>query len=156
MGRILRGRWCLVASAALAVSGLPPARAAAEGHLVELTMQVQEHMQGMPALPAHTVTRQICLPEGSFDQHALAQLQSGPSCQVTHYDRQGDTVTFDAVCTAPQAVTSHGVFHLTGGTDFTGTVQTAMDMAGHAVTVDTAYTGKGAGSCTPAPPQASR
>lgn len=156
MGRISRGGRCLGVLAALAVSGMPAAWAAAEGHLVELNMQVQEQMQGMSALPAHTVTRQICLADGALDQRALAQLQSGTACQVTHYDKQGDTVSFDAVCTAPQAVTSHGVFHLTGGADFTGTVQTAMSVAGHAVTVDTAYTGKEVGSCTPAAPQGSR
>lgn len=149
MARMLRRGWSLMAWATLAVAGMPPAWAAVPGRLMELTMQVQEHMQGMSALPAHTMTRQICLAEGVFDQRALAQLQAGSSCQVTRYDKQGDVVSFDAVCTAPQKVTSHGEFRLTGGADFTGTVQTAMDVAGHAVTVDTAYTGKAIGTCTP-------
>ena len=140
--------FCIVVlgvSAALGARG----RAAEEGQLMQLTMHVQEHIAGMAALPAHTVSRQICVKAGSFDPKAFAQLQSSAKCTMIHYEKQGDVVTFDETCAAPQAVTNHGVFQLTGGADFTGTMLTSMQAAGHAVTVDTAYTGKKIGSCAP-------
>jgi len=153
-GKLRRGICLGVLGSVAALS--TPGWAAAEGQLMELTMRVQEHMEGMPALPAHTVTRQICSQAGSFDPHELARLPSDAKCNITHYEKRGDVVRFDETCAAPQTVTSHGVFHLSSGSDFTGTMRTSMDAAGHAVTVDTAYTGKKVGSCDPAQQQASR
>jgi hypothetical protein len=154
MYKQLRSGFCLGVFGAMAALSTPGW--AADGQLMDLTMHIQEHMEGMPALPAHTVTRQICSQAGPFDPHALAQLQSDAKCKITQYEKQGDVVSFVEICAAPQSVTSQGVFHLTGGPDFTGTMHTSMDAAGHAVTVDTAYTGKQVGSCDPAQQPTSR
>lgn len=148
MHKRLRIGYCVgVLAAAAALSA--PAWAAADGQLMEVTVRVQQQMEGMPTLPAHTMSRKICTKDGSFDRHTLEQLQSRTECSITHYEKQGNVVTFDATCTGPVSVTSHGEFHLTGGSDFTGTMRTSMQAAGHAMTVDTAYTGKKIGSCTP-------
>ena len=57
----------LVAAAALSAPGW----AATDGQLMELTVNVTRQMAGMPALPAHTTSRQICTKDGSFDRHTL-------------------------------------------------------------------------------------
>lgn len=127
----------------------PPA-SSSNGNLVELTMRVTEHMAGMPAIPPHTVQRKLCMQAGGFDPEALqdAQQRASQMCTITHYVKQGDTVTFDQMCKVNgEAVASHGVFHLGTDFNFTGTTHTAMNAAGRAITVDGNYVGKHIGSC---------
>ncbi|HEX7325893.1 MAG TPA: DUF3617 family protein [Rhodanobacteraceae bacterium] len=145
-----------VGVAAGAVFAARPAIAAqpATGHRVELTVRVHEHMAGVPAIPVHTVQRKICMQAGGFDPEALrsAKQRASKLCRITHYVKDGDTVTFDQMCKADgESIASHGVFHLGTGFNFTGTTHTAMNAAGHAITVDANYAGKSIGTCTYTP-----
>ncbi|HEU0196545.1 MAG TPA: DUF3617 family protein [Nevskiaceae bacterium] len=132
------------------------AAAAAPGQLVDLTVRVQESMTGMPAIPPRTMHRQACMAStGHFDPHALEQARKTNDCHIEHYQRKGEVVTYDMICTKPEAVTSHGTFHVKSAADFTGTMHTRLTAAGHAISVTTDYTAKPVGSgkatCTPPP-----
>lgn len=134
-----------VAAAAMSVPAL-----AANGNLVELTIQTEEHMPDMPqmaSIPPQTVTRKICIGAGRFDPQQLLKAESGSDCKLTNYKMSGDVITFDESCTRPAAVTSHGEFHVSGSGDFTGKMHTEMNAAGHAISVDSSYQGKKVGSC---------
>jgi hypothetical protein len=131
----------------LGVAALAAPVWAGSGQLMDLTIHVKETMAGMAPMPPRTLQKKICTQPGQFDPQAFVAAQSKSDCKITNYKRDGKTVTFDEVCTAPMAVTSHGVFHLADGQDFTGTMHTAFSAAGRAVTVDTDYTGKQDGSC---------
>jgi Protein of unknown function (DUF3617) len=134
------------------VLAVPAWSADADGNLMALTIHIKQTMTGMAAMPARTLTTKVCTRPGHFDPHALHDNPGKARCKVTNYRMQGNVITFDEVCTAPMAITSHGVFHVTGGADFTGTTHTAFNAAGHAVQVDTDYVGKKVGSCTYTPP----
>ncbi|HEU0276523.1 MAG TPA: DUF3617 family protein [Rhodanobacteraceae bacterium] len=130
-----------------------PLRAASDtGHLMALTVEVHQTMAGAPALPPHTFVRQVCTRPGTFDAKAFVREQSQTGCQLENYSRKGNEVSFDEVCTGAESSTSHGTFQLTDGADFTGDMHTAFTAAGHAVTVDTHYTGKALGTCKYVPP----
>lgn len=135
---------CLGMAAWLA---LPALATPASGQQVDLTVHVKESMAGMASIPARTLNRKLCLQAGQFDPQAFVRAQSMSDCKITNYKKDGKTITFDEVCSAPQAVTSHGQFELTGGAGFTGTMTTAFSAGGHAVTVASEYTGKPDGTC---------
>lgn len=122
-------------------------------NLMQVTMHMQETMSGMPAMPPHTVQTKVCTKAGQFDASALNRAKA--QCKMTHYEKKGNVITFDQVCAGPQSITNHGVFHLGPGADFTGNMHTALNAAGHAVTVDTDYTGKRVGGCTYKSPKGS-
>lgn len=136
----------------VAAVAVPAWAASSSGNLIDLTVHVQQTMAGMGALPARTLEKKICMHPGDFDPQAFARAESQSDCKLQHYAQHGKVVTFDMACTGKQPVTSHGEFHLTGGANFTGTMHTAFSAAGHAITVDTAYTGKQVGTCTYQPP----
>lgn len=131
-----------------------PGWAAGDGQLITLDMRVEEAIAGLPALPPHALSRQVCWAFGTFDPKALAELQASTQCTMTHYARQGDVVTFDVSCAGPQPTASHGEFHMTGGMGFTGSMHTTAQAAGHDITIDTTYTGTPGAACTPPPKQA--
>ncbi len=133
-------------------AALPLDAAADSGHLMALTVQVQQTMAGAPAIPPHTLVRQMCMRPGAFDAKAFVHEQSQSGCQLRNYTRQGNTVTFDEVCEGAEPSTSHGTFQLTDGADFTGDMHTAFSAAGRAITVDTHYAGKQLGACKYSPP----
>lgn len=139
----------------LGVAALAAPAWAGSGHLMDVTIHVKESMAGMAPIPSRTLQKKICTQPGKFDPQALVAAQSKSDCKITNHRRDGKTVTFDEVCTAPMAVTSHGVFHLTDSQGFTGTMHTAFNAAGRAVTVDTDYTGKQGGNCDYQPPKTS-
>lgn len=144
---LLAGTLVLVGAATL------PLRAATDtGHLMALTVEVRQTMTGAPAIPPHTLVRQVCMRPGTFDAKAFVRAQSQAGCQLKNYSRQGNQVSFDEVCTGAESSTSHGTFQITDGADFTGDMHTAFTAAGHAVTVDTHYTGKRLGACKYSPP----
>lgn len=132
----------LVTGALMAVPAV-----AANGNLMQLTIKVVESMTGMAAMPARTMTRKICMTTGKFNPQAMLRRKSGTDCKITNYKMNGKLVTFDESCTQPAAVTSHGVFHLGDGPNFTGKMHTEMTAAGHKITVDSSYIGKRVGSC---------
>lgn len=74
----------LVAAAILVVPAL-----AADGNLVQLTIQTEEHMAGMSAIPAHTLTRKVCMSAGRFDPEQLLKAESQTDCKLTNYKKQG-------------------------------------------------------------------
>ena len=151
MQRHIASAWLWSGVGAAVLLALPVVAAPASGNLIDLTVRVQEQMAGMATIPPRTLNKKICVQAGAFDPEAFVRAQSKSDCKITHYKKDGQTVTFDEVCTVPAAVTSQGVFHLTGDAGFTGTMHTAFSAGGHAVTVDSAYTGKPAGTCTYTP-----
>lgn len=120
---------------------------AANGNLMQLTIKVVENMAGMASMPAQTVTRKICMGTEKFDPQEMLRQQSGTDCKISNYKMDGKVITFDESCTKPAAVTAHGEFHLGDGPNFTGTMHTEMNAAGHAITVDSSYTGERVGAC---------
>lgn len=138
-----------------ALAAAPLRAAPAKGLLMDLTVHTKEQMSGMPTMPAHTLHRKICTRPGEFDPRAFVQSESKASCKIKNYKKSGNRVTFDVTCSGPQPVTSHGEFHLTAGSGFTGSMHTSLSAAGHAVTVNSEFTGKRAGTCTYEPPKAS-
>lgn len=124
---------------------------AANGKLVQLTVQTEDHMAGVPSIPTQTVVRKICSGAGHFDPEQLLKAEAKTDCKITHYKMHGKDVSFDQVCTKPVAVLSHGEFHLTDAADFTGKLHTEINMAGHAMSIDTSYTGKQIGTCNYVP-----
>lgn len=128
--------------------------AAASGHLMDLTVQVRQTMSGMAPLAPRTLHKKICLQPGDFDPRAFVTAESRSECVIHNYAKRGNVVTFDMACTGAEPVTSHGEFKL-AGPDFTGSMHTAFNAAGHAITVDTDYTGKQVGACDYHAPAAS-
>jgi hypothetical protein len=129
---------------------------AGDGSLMEVTTTMKQSMPGMPAMPSHTLTRKVCSAPGSFDPHALNKMNPHSQCEIANFKKQGDTVTFDQVCTAPMAMTMHGTFRTTGGANFTGSMHASFDAGGgHPMTMDTEYTGKQIGTCDYKPPKTS-
>jgi hypothetical protein len=129
---------------------------AGDGSLMEVTTTVKHSMSGMPAMPSRTMTHRVCSAPGAFDPHALNKMDPNNQCKIANFKKQGDTVTFDQVCTAPMAMTMHGTFRTTGGANFTGSLHaTFVAGGGHPMTVDTEYTGKQVGTCDYKPPRAS-
>lgn len=126
---------------------------AGDGSLMEVTTTIKQSMSGMPAMPSRTMSHKVCTQPGSFDPHTLTRLNSHNQCKITNFKKQGDTVTFDQVCTAPMAMTMHGTFQMTGGSNFTGSMHASFDAGGgRPMTVDTGYAGKQIGSCNYTPP----
>lgn len=143
----------VIGVAALAAA---PLRAAPErGLLMDLTVHTKEQMSGMPAMPPRTLHKKICTRPGEFDPRAFVQAESQTTCKIKNYKKSGKLVTFDVTCSGPEPVTSHGEFHLTAGSGFTGSMHTSLSAVGHAVTVDSEFTGKRAGTCTYKPPKTS-
>jgi hypothetical protein len=134
-----------------AMSAEPVWAAGTAGNLMQLTIQAVEHMAGMPVMPPHTVSQKVCMSAKRFDPEQMLRKQSQTDCKITNYKMNGKVITFDETCTQPAAITSHGEFHLGDGPNFTGTMHTEMSMEGHAITVDTSYTGERVGSCTYTP-----
>lgn len=116
------------------------------GTLIDFHMTATASMQGMPAMPARSIERKVCMAPGKFDPQAL--LHQGNDCTVSHYQVQGDTTTFHVACTTPQAVTSDGKFQRRADGGFDGTMHSAMNAGGRAVTVETTYQGTPGGQCT--------
>lgn len=144
-----------VLGALLATAAAPSMAAGGDGSLMEVTTTIKQSRSGMPAMPSRTMTSKVCSAPGAFDPHTLEKLNSHNQCKTTHFKKQGDTVTFDQVCTAPVAMTMHGTFRTTGGANFTGSMHASFDAGGHPMTVDTEYTGKQIGTCDYQPPRAS-
>lgn len=142
----------LAATLGVAGAALPLHAASDTGHLMALTVEVHQTMAGAPAIPPHTLVRQMCMRPGTFDAKAFVREQSQSGCQLKNYRREGNQVSFDEVCEGAEASTSHGTFQLTDGSDFTGDMHTAFSAAGRAITVDTHYTAKAIGACTYSPP----
>lgn len=134
-----------------------PAWAATDnGQWLDLTVHVRQTMSGMAPIAPRTLHKKICVAAGAFDPQAFAKAESRAECAIRSYAKHGNTVTFDVVCGGAEPTTSHGEFQLTGGPDFTGSMHTEFSAAGHAITVDTEYTGKHLpGTCAYAPPTAS-
>jgi len=129
---------------------------AGDGSLMEVTTTIKQSMSGMPAMPSRTMTHKVCSAPGSFDPHALNKMNPHNQCTIANFKKQGDTVTFDQVCTVPVAITMHGTFRTTGGANFTGSLHATFDAGGgHPMTVDTEYTGKQVGTCDYPPPKTS-
>lgn len=138
---------CSFAVLALALSGTALAAPAQSGTKVDLRITTTLSMQGTAMAP-RTANRTVCAAPGKLDPSVFAH--EGGDCKVSDYREQGDTTTFHLACTTPEVVTSDGVFHRHPNGGFDGTMHTAMTAAGHAMTVETAYQGTPAGSCTPA------
>ncbi|MGH8228652.1 MAG: DUF3617 domain-containing protein [Steroidobacteraceae bacterium] len=146
----------LTGAIGIAALAAAPLRAAPEkGLLMDLTVHTKEQMSGVPAIPPRTLHKKICTRPGEFDPRAFVRAESQASCKIEHYKKSGKLVTFDVTCSGPQPVTSHGEFHLTADSGFTGTMHTSLSAAGHAVTVDSQFTGQRAGTCTYKPSKAS-
>ncbi|TAN06020.1 MAG: DUF3617 family protein [Rhodanobacteraceae bacterium] len=143
----------MMVGALLVAIALPVWAAGGNGNLMQITTHVRQTMSGMPPIPPRTLTSTVCTRAGQLDRQGLAELNSKGQCKITQYQKQGNVIRFEEVCTAPMAVTSRGEFHLTGGPDFTGSMHTTFSAAGHAIAVDTAYTGKKLGSCNYQPPK---
>lgn len=140
----------------VAMAAAPAWAAGGDGSLMEVTTTVKQSMAGMPAMPSRTLTRKVCSAPGSFDPHALNKMDPHSQCKIANFRKQGDTVTFDQVCTAPMAMTMHGTFRTTGGANFTGSMHATFDAGGgQPMTVDTEYAGKQVGTCDYKPPKAS-
>lgn len=153
----MRKRWpCVWWVGCAALVAWPVWAAAASGRWLDLTVHVKQTLSGMAPMAPRTLHKKICVGAGAFDARAFAKAESRSECSIQHYAERGNTVTFDVVCGGAEPTTSHGEFQLTGGPDFTGSMHTEFGAAGHAVTVDTDYTGKQAGgTCTYPPPKAS-
>jgi hypothetical protein len=145
----MRSKTCFALAAGFCVAAMITAPAwAADGsdNLMQVTMRMTEHMSGMPAMPPRSIQTKVCTRAGQFDASALNRTKG--QCKTTHYEKKGNVITFDQMCAGPQSITNHGVFHVGPGADFIGSMHTALNAAGHAVTVDTEYTGKRVGGCT--------
>lgn len=154
----MKTRWpeTTALGALLAMAAVPALAAGGDGSLMEVTTTIKQSMSGMPAMPSRTMSHKVCTQPGSFDPHTLNRLNSHNQCEVTNFKKQGDTVTFDQVCTAPMAMTMHGTFRTTGGSNFTGSMRASFDAGGgHPMTVETGYVGKQIGTCDYTPPKAS-
>lgn len=126
--------------------------------LMDVTTHMTMQMPGMPAMPPRTMQHQVCMPAGKFDPHAMQRAVSRGTkhvCRVEHYAMHGNQISYDMMCKAPNAVTSHAVVQLKGDGGFTGTTHTVVNAAGHAMTMDGTYTAKRVGSCTYTPPASS-
>lgn len=147
----------LSAGLGCAVLAALPVRAAADsGQWLDLTVQVKQTMSGMAPIAPRTLHKKICVAPGAFDAQAFATAESRAECSIQHYAKHGNTVKFDVVCGGAEPTTSHAEFRLTGGPDFTGSMHTEFSAGGHAITVDTDYTGKAvAGTCAYQPPKTS-
>lgn len=154
----MKTRWpeTMVLGALFAMAAAPALAVGGDGSLMEVTTTIKQSMAGMPAMPSRTMSHKVCTQPGSFDPHTLSKLDSHNQCEITNFKKRGDTVTFDQVCTAPMAMTMHGTFHTTGGSNFTGSMHASFDAGGgHPMTVDTEYAGKQVGTCNYTPPKAS-
>ena len=146
----------IVVGALISMVAAPLWAAGGDGSLMQVTTTIKQSMSGMPAMPSRTLTRKVCTQPGSFDPHTLNKLNSHNRCKITNFKKQGDTVAFDQVCSAPMAMTMHGTFRMTGGSNFTGSMHTSFDAGGgHPMTVDTEYAGKQIGTCKYTPPKPS-
>lgn len=144
--------WCTGLGLA-ALLAWPAWAATDSGHWLDLTVHVKQTMSGMAPIAPRTLHKKICVGAGAFDPQAFAKAESRAECSIHNYAKHGNRVKFDVVCGGAEPTTSHGEFQLTGGPDFTGSMHTEFSAAGHAITVDTDYTGKQvAGSCAYAPP----
>lgn len=138
-----------------AIVAIPVWAGSGAGHLMELTIHVKQTMSGLPAIPPRTMQKKICTRPGAFNARDFTKTESQSDCKIEHYTKHDKVVSFDVMCTKPEPVTSHGEFHLTGGPNFTGSMHTAFNAAGHAISVDTEYAGKEVGTCTYQPPKTS-
>lgn len=140
------------ACVAVAVMGLPAL--AADGNLVQLTIQTAESMEGMGSMPPQTTTRKVCMSAQRFDTEQLLKSDNHEGCKLTNYKSSAKLVTFDLLCEQPMAITSHGEFHLTDAANFTGKVHSEAQVEGHAMSIDATYTGQKLGSCNYTPEKA--
>lgn len=139
------------------LAALPVCAATDSGQWLDLTVHVKQTLSGMAPIAPRTLNKKICVTPGAFDARAFAKAESRAECNIQHYAKHGNTVKFDVVCGGAEPTTSHGEFQLTGGPDFTGRMHTEFSAGGHAITVDTDYTGKRvAGTCAYQPPEAAR
>lgn len=125
---------------------------AADGNLVELSIQTEMHREGMGPIPAASMKHKVCMRTARLEAQDLLTHQLANGCKIANYKIDGTLVTFDAICSKPE-VRSHGEFHMTGAADFTGKVHTEMNTQGLSVTMDSSYTGKKIGSCNYVPPK---
>ncbi|MGH8145912.1 MAG: DUF3617 domain-containing protein [Rhodanobacteraceae bacterium] len=126
--------------------------------LMHMTMHMTMHMSGMPALQPRTIQRNVCMPAGKFDADALNRATSKSTrsqCSVEHYAKHGSEITYDVICKAPEAITSHAVIHLADGGGFTGKMHTTANAGGHAMTMNSDYNAKRVGNCTYKSPKGS-
>ena len=130
---------------AAAVAGIPVL--AANGNLVQVTIQSEMNVPGMGSMPPHTTTHKVCMGAGRFTAEQLLKSEPGTECKVTNYKIAGNLVTFDSVCTGEATVTTHGEFHLSGVANFTGKVHGEITAEGHPATMDATYTGVRVGTC---------
>lgn len=143
--------------ALLAVALVAPAWAGSgKDKLMHMTMHVTMHMPGMSALPPRTIQRDVCMPAGKFDADALNRATSKSTrsqCSVEHYARHGSEISYDVMCKAPEAITSHAVIHLDDRGGFTGKMHTTAAAGGQAMTMDSDYDARRVGTCTYKPPK---
>lgn len=131
----------------LIVVAIPVSAAPRCGHLMELTVRMQRHESGMPAVPPYVRHTKLCTGQAEFDVRRLAENTSYGGCTVRHYAKHGSLVTFDAVCGDLEHTASHGVFHLGPGPDFTGTINATGRLMGHVITDSTSFAGRQRGPC---------
>lgn len=138
-----------------ALAALPVRAGTDNGQWLDLTVHVRQTVSGMAPLVPRTLNKKICVGAGAFDPRAFAKAESRAECSIQHYAKHGNSVQFDVVCGGAEPTTSHGEFKLTGGPGFTGSMRTRFSAGGHAITVDTDYTGEPAGgTCAYQPPRA--
>jgi len=145
MNSILRNM--IVGGAFLAAAAMGMPAFAANGNLVEVTIQTEMNMPGMGSMPAHTTTRKVCMGSGRFTAEQLLKSEPEGNCKITNYKIAGKVVTFDSVCTGTTTVTTHGEFHLSGVANFTGKIHGVINAEGQAATMDATYTGVRVGAC---------
>ena len=151
MNNILQNAFVGGAFLAAAVMGMPAL--AANGNLVQVTIQTEMNVPGMGSMPAQTTTRKVCMGTGRFTAEQLLKSEPKNNCKITNYKIAGNVVTFDSVCRGATTVTTHGEFHLSGAANFTGKIHGEINAEGHAATMDATYTGVRVGTCDYTPPK---
>lgn len=137
----------LIAAVAIGIPAL-----AADGNLVDLSIQTEMHVEGMSSLPPHTSERKVCMQATRLEAQDLLTHRLASGCKVTNYKIDGKLVTFDVMCTKPES-RIHGEFHLTDAANFIGKVHSEANAEGHAMSMDAIYTGTKVGTCDYVPPK---
>ena len=106
----------------------------------EVTMQVE--VEGMPAMPAKTMTQCVSKEDVADPQKPLLGRASG-NCTVSDHKVEGNKVSWSMKCEPPEAMTGTGEI-VYGDDAYTGSLKIVRE--GRTITMK--YAGKRLGDCT--------
>ena len=124
----------------------------AAGNLMKLDIATHVQMAGMANMPTSTLQRQICTAAGKPDPRQFVQHDG--SCIVSNYRQVGQTISYHMACKGPAQASGDGRFELLGQGNFRGQLEMSSQAGGHAIQMQTTYSGQRVGSCTYVPSKA--